>query len=103
MQRFFIFVKIYTMETIQLYYGFSDFMKDKSNTFSGEISFVRIGEKHYLIFEKIEDTYKLFYASYPLSRVIGTEEPIETKLLISPFLKEEKEHREYLQNILDGE
>ncbi|WP_196885490.1 hypothetical protein [Aureivirga sp. CE67] len=89
------------METLLLYYGFSDFMKDASNTFEGEISYVRIGGNHFLIFERVEENYKLFYASYPKSNVIGKKAPEETKLLVSPFLKGEKEHREYLQNILD--
>ncbi|WP_196890893.1 hypothetical protein [Aureivirga marina] len=89
------------METLLLYYGFSDFFKDASNTFSGEISYVRFGENHFLIFERNEETYKLYYASYPQSKFVGKKAPDETKLLVSPFIKAEKEHREYLQNILD--
>lgn len=90
------------MENVLNYYEFSPFVKDKSNTFSGnEISFTEINEIHFLIFEKNQETYNLYVSKYKNSKEIGVKPPEILELLVENYDKSIPEHRIAIKQYLN--
>ncbi len=90
------------MENVFRYYEFSDFLKDKSETFSGnEICFSILNEHHFLIFEKNKETYNLYVSKYKSKKEIGFNPPEILELLINNYDKSLPKHRIILRNYLD--
>jgi hypothetical protein len=82
------------MENIFKYYEFSAFTKDLSATFSGnEISFTELNETHFLIFEKVKNTYNLYVSRYQHKNEIGQKPPEILELLVKNYDKSIPEHR----------
>ena len=91
------------MENVFKYYNFSSFFKDTSNTFSGnEISFTRLNDTHFLIFEKQNETYNLYVSKYQNKKEIGVETPEIIELLILDYNKSNSEHRVALRRYLEN-
>ena len=90
------------MEYIFKYYEFSDFLKDKSDTFSGnEICFTELNTTHFLIFEKVKESYNLYVSRYKSKKDIGVVSPEILELLTKNYDKSIPKHRllikQYLQ------
>ncbi|MGB0891692.1 MAG: hypothetical protein ACPGUU_05015 [Flavobacteriaceae bacterium] len=82
------------MENVLKYYEFSDFFKDKSDSFSGnEISFSELNDTHFLIFEKNNETYNLFVSRYASKKEIGVKPPEILEVLVKNYDKSIPEHR----------
>ena len=82
------------MENVLKYYEFSLFIKDESDTFSGnEITFTELNSTHFLIFEKKEETYNLYVSRYTHKNDIGIKPPEILELLIENYDKSIPEHR----------
>ncbi|MDO6745092.1 hypothetical protein Q4553_10940 [Tenacibaculum soleae] len=89
------------MENIFRYYEFSDFIKDKSATFSeNEICFSVLNEQHFLIFEKNKDTYNLYVSKYKSEKEIGVKAPEILEMLIKDYDKSIPDHRIVLRKYL---
>lgn len=89
------------MENVFRYYEFSEFIKDTSNTFSGnEICFSKLNEEHFLIFEKIKTTYNLYVSKYLSQEDIGKKKPEIIELLVENYDKSLPEHRIILRQYL---
>ncbi|MDO6813067.1 hypothetical protein [Tenacibaculum soleae] len=89
------------MENIFRYYEFSDFIKDKSATFSeNEICFSVLNEQHFLIFEKNKDTYNLYVSKYKAEIEIGVKAPEILEMLIKDYDKSIPDHRIVLRKYL---
>ena len=93
------------MENVFKYYEFSDFIKDKTEAFSGnEICFSVLNSQHFLIFEKkIKnnlETYNLYVSKYSSKKEIGTKPPEILELLIEEYDKSIPEHRVVLRQYL---
>ncbi|CAA0253335.1 conserved hypothetical protein [Tenacibaculum maritimum] len=82
------------MENVLKYYEFSDFFKDKSDTFSNnEISFSELNAVHFLIFERNEARYNLYVSKYASKKEIGIKPPEILELMIQDYDKSIPEHR----------
>lgn len=82
------------MENVLKYYQFSDFFTDASNAFSGnQIAYAEINATHFLIFEKIDDSYNLYVAKVDKRQDIGFKPPIIVELLVEGYDKSVPEHR----------
>ena len=89
------------MENVFRYYEFSDFIKDKSATFSeNEICFSVLNEQHFLIFEKNKDTYNLYVSKYKSEKEIGVKAPEILEMLIKNYDKSIPDHRIVLRKYL---
>ncbi|CAM1361208.1 conserved protein of unknown function [Tenacibaculum soleae] len=89
------------MENVFRYYEFSDFIKDKSATFSeNEICFSVLNEQHFLIFEKNKDTYNLYVSKYKSEKEIGVKAPDILEILIKDYDKSIPDHRIVLRKYL---
>jgi hypothetical protein len=90
------------METLFNYYGFSDFLQDKSEFYNGnKISFKWIKDELYLVFEEFDqDRFKLYFIQAERNS-IGKQQPMAANLLIEEFDRANKEHRETVQLYLD--
>ncbi|PWG04192.1 hypothetical protein [Polaribacter aquimarinus] len=89
------------MENIFKYYEFSDFIVDKSHTFSdNEISFSELNDTHFLIFEKNENAYNLYVSRYHHIKDIGTKPPEILELLVENYDKSIPEHRLMIKQYL---
>ncbi len=89
------------MENVFRYYGFSDFKKDESDTFSGErICFSILNEQHFLIFEKNNENYNLYVSKYKSKNEIGVKPPEILELLVNSYDKSIPEHRILLRKYL---
>ncbi|CAL2103626.1 conserved protein of unknown function [Tenacibaculum sp. 190130A14a] len=89
------------MENVFKYYEFSDFLKDTSETFSGdEICYSVLNEQHFLIFEKEKETYNLYVSRYTSQKDIGIKPPEILELLIRNYDKSIPEHRVVLRKYL---
>ncbi|WP_271406606.1 hypothetical protein [Tenacibaculum soleae] len=89
------------MENVFRYYEFSDFIKDKSATFSeNEICFSVLNEQHFLIFEKNKDTYNLYVSKYKSEKEIGVKAPEILEMLIKDYDKSIPDHRIVLRKYL---
>lgn len=89
------------MENIFKYYEFSDFVKDKSATFSeNEICFSVLNEQHFLIFEKNKETYNLYVSKYKSEKEIGVKAPEILEMLIKDYDKSIPDHRIVLRKYL---
>lgn len=89
------------MENIFRYYEFSDFIKDKSATFSeNEICFSVLNEQHFLIFEKNKETYNLYVSKYKSEKEIGVKAPEILEMLIKDYDKSIPDHRIVLRKYL---
>ena len=82
------------MENVFKYFEFSNFFKDVSNSFSGnEICFTVLNETHFLIFEKINETYNLYVSKYNNKAEVGVKPALILELLIENYDKSLPEHR----------
>ena len=82
------------MENVLKYYQFSDFFGDTSNSFSGNIiSYSEINSTHYLIFEKVSETFNLYISKYKNRKEIGVQPPEILELLVENYDKSIPEHR----------
>lgn len=89
------------MENVFKYYEFTEFFKDISGTFNGnEICFSVLNEEHFLIFEKIVDTYNLYVSKYLSKKDIGKKSPEIVELLVKNYDKSLPEHRIILRQYL---
>ncbi|WP_422090447.1 hypothetical protein [Tenacibaculum ovolyticum] len=89
------------MESVFRYYEFSDFIKDKSEAFSGnEICFSILNEHHFLIFEKNKEAYKLYVSKYNSKLEVGFEKPEILEVLVDDYDKSKPEHRIILRKYL---
>ncbi|WP_064967066.1 hypothetical protein [Tenacibaculum ovolyticum] len=89
------------MESVFRYYEFSDFIKDKSEVFSGnEICFSILNEHHFLIFEKNKEAYKLYVSKYKSKLEVGFEKPEILEVLVDDYDKSKPEHRIILRKYL---
>lgn len=90
------------MENVLKYYEFSLFIKDESDTFSGnEITFTELNSTHFLIFEKKEETYNLYVSRYTHKNDIGIKPPEILELLIENYDKSIPEHRIAIKQYLN--
>jgi hypothetical protein len=90
------------MENVFKYYDFSDFMKDTSDSFSGnEICFSELNSTHFLIFEKNISTYNLYVSRYQTKNDIGVKPPEILELLVENYNKSIPEHRIAIKNYLN--
>lgn len=90
------------MENVLKYYEFSDFFKDKSDTFSGnEIAFTVLNDTHFLIFEKKDKTYNLYVSKYHQKKEIGLKPPEILEILIENYDKSIPEHRIAIKQYLN--
>lgn len=82
------------MENVLKYYEFSDFKKDESKVFNdNSISFSELNPTHFLIFEKIEETYNLYVAKFTSRKDIGVKKPEILELLVKDYDKSNPKHR----------
>ena len=82
------------MTNVFLYYDFTSFFKDKSDTFSGnEICYSELNSEHFLIFEKKEDNYNLYISKYKSKKDVGENKPIILEMIIENYDKSIPEHR----------
>jgi hypothetical protein len=90
------------MENVLKYYEFSLFIKDESDTFSGnEITFTELNSTHFLIFEKKEETYNLYVSRYTHKNEIGVKPPEILELLIENYDKSIPAHRIAIKQYLN--
>lgn len=90
------------MENVLKYYEFSLFIKDESNTFSGnEIAYTKLNETHFLIFEKNKDIYNLYVSRYTHKKEIGIKPPGILELLVENYDKSIPEHRIAIKQYLN--
>lgn len=90
------------MENVLKYYEFSDFFKDQSNSFSGnEIAYTELNSTHFLIFEKIDETYNLYVSKYSNKKNIGVNSPEILELLVENYDKSIPEHRLAIKQYLN--
>ena len=90
------------MEKVLKYYEFSLFIKDESDTFSGnEITFTELNSTHFLIFEKKEETYNLYVSRYTHKNEIGVKPPEILELLIENYDKSIPAHRIAIKQYLN--
>lgn len=90
------------MENVFKYYEFSEFILDKSDTFSGnEISFTELNETHFLIFEKNNSSYNLYVSRYQNKKDIGSKSPEILELLVENYDKSIPEHRIAIKQYLN--
>ncbi len=89
------------MENVFKYYEFSDFFKDNSQTFNGNlISFTALNETHFLIFEEKNATYNLYVTRYTQKNEIGVKPPVIVELLVENYDKSIPEHRIIMKQYL---
>ena len=89
------------MENVLKYYEFSDFFKDNSQTVSGnEISFSELNDTHFLIFERIQNTYNLYVSKFKSKKEIGVKSPEILELLVNNYDKSIPEHRLMIKQYL---
>jgi hypothetical protein len=82
------------MENVLKYYQFSEFLKDESNTFSGnEIAYTELNTTHFLIFEKKDEIFNLYVSRYSNRKEIGAKPPEILELLVENYDKSIPEHR----------
>lgn len=82
------------MENVFKYYEFSQFIKDDSETFSGnDICFSELNPQHFLIFEKIDENYNLYISKYENRKEIGKKPPEILEKLVDNYDKSIPEHR----------
>ena len=82
------------MENVLKYFEFTSFFKDQSGAFSyHEIAFTELNSQHFLIFEKVEETYNLYVSKYENKKAIGNEQPEILELIISDYDKSNPSHR----------
>lgn len=89
------------MENVLKYYEFSEFFLDTSKTFSGnEISFSELNETHFLIFEKVLDTYNLYVSKFLHKKDIGVKSPEIIEMLVENYDKSKPAHRLMIKQYL---
>lgn len=89
------------MENVFKYYDFSEFITDKSTTFSGrEICFSELNEQHFLIFEKKDENFNLYVSKYNSKNEIGSKPPEILEKLVENYDKSLPEHRIILRQYL---
>jgi hypothetical protein len=82
------------MENVFKYFEFSDFFKDKSDSFSGnEICFTVLNETHFLIFEKVKETHNLYVSKYNNKTEIGVSPALILELVVENYDKSIPAHR----------
>ena len=89
------------MENVFKYYDFSKFFTVTSEKFSGnEICFTELNSNHFLIFEKIKDSYKLYITKYNSVKDIGFKEPEIAEVLVEKYDKTNHEHRKMIKQYI---
>lgn len=90
------------MENVFKYYEFSEFFKDESQAFSGNlISYTELNETHFLIFEEEKkENYTLYVSKYGSEKEIGVKPPEILELLVSNYDKGLPEHRNMIKKYL---
>jgi len=82
------------MENVFKYFEFTSFFQDTSGAFSDhEIAFTELNTHHFLIFEKVEETYNLYVSKYANKKAIGNSKPEILELLIADYDKSNPAHR----------
>ena len=82
------------MTNVFLYYNFTPFFKDESDSFSGnDICFSELNSEHFLIFEKNGDNYNLYVSKYQSKKDIGKSKPEILEMLVKNYDKSIPEHR----------
>jgi len=90
------------MENVLKYYEFSVFFLDASGVFSGnEISYTELNKTHFLIFEKINHSYKLYVSKYHQKKDIGVKDPEILEVLIENYNKSIPAHRIAIKQYFD--
>ena len=82
------------MTNVFLYYNFTPFFKDESDSFSGnDICFSELNSEHFMIFEKNEGNYNLYVSKYQSKNEIGKSKPEILEMLVENYDKSIPEHR----------
>ncbi|MEQ6122996.1 hypothetical protein AAON49_02200 [Pseudotenacibaculum sp. MALMAid0570] len=82
------------MENVFKYFEFSSFLKDESDTFSGnEIAFSELNSEHFLIFEKEKESYNLYVSKYASKKEIGKSSPEIVERIVTNYDKSNPAHR----------
>jgi hypothetical protein len=90
------------MTNVFLYYGFSSFFLDESDSFSGNtICFSELNSEHFMIFEKKEDTYNLYVSKYLSKKDVGKTKPLILEMLVENYDKNISEHRVALRRYFE--
>lgn len=89
------------MENIFKYYQFSASFIDESSAFSGnEICYTELNGTHFLIFEKIEESYNLLVGRFKTRHDIGKVQPEILETVVENYDKSIPEHRIALRQYL---
>lgn len=90
------------MVNVFLYYNFTPFFKDESETFLGnDICYSELNSEHFMIFEKIEEKYNLYVSKYQSKKDIGKNKPVILEMLVENYDKSIPEHRIALRRYLE--
>ncbi len=82
------------MTNVFLYYDFTPFFKDESDSFSGnDICFSELNSEHFMIFEKNEENYNLYISKYKFKKEVGKIAPEILEILVENYDKSIPEHR----------
>jgi len=82
------------MENVLKYFEFGEFFEDKSGTFKdNQIAISQLNSQHFLIFERVEETYNLYVSKYAAKKLVGREKPEILELLIADYDKVNPAHR----------
>ena len=82
------------MTNVFLYYNFTPFFKDESDSFLGnDICFSELNSEHFMVFEKIENRYNLYISKYNSKNEIGKVAPQILEVLVENYDKSIPEHR----------
>ncbi|MFY0630753.1 MAG: hypothetical protein JXR05_10250 [Flavobacteriaceae bacterium] len=90
------------MENVFKYFDFSSFIKDTSNSFSGnEISYTELNSEHFLIFEKENEQYNLYVSKYKNKGEIGNKAPEILELVVKNYDKSKPAHRVAIRRYIE--
>ena len=82
------------MINVFLYYDFTSFFKDESDSFSGnDICFSELNSEHFMVFEKNEENYNLYVSKYQSKNEVGKSKPEILELLVENYDKSIPAHR----------
>lgn len=81
------------MENVLKYFEFSDFLKDNSQTFTGEIAYSELNSQHFMVFEKKDNQYDLYVTRFKNKGQIGKQAPEIFELLVEDYDKSNPAHR----------
>ena len=82
------------MTNVFLYYDFTSFFKDESDSFSGnDICFSELNSEHFMVFEKNGENYNLYISKYQSKNEVGKSKPEILELLVENYDKSIPAHR----------